>query len=171
MSAADGTVRAERRPGAAARAGAGAVGGVVAGLVMAMVALCHTSFLGLGFWLPMKLVAGVFWGVRVIIGGVWITLAGIAIHLAVSAVAGALFGVLFGHRINAIVGVALGIAFGGVVWAVNTYLVLPWADPVMLQREMVAPVWWFVYHLVFGAVLVLVPVFTRLQADSRPLFD
>lgn len=44
------------------------------------------------------------------------------------------------------------------VWVVNTWLILPWANPVMLKRQMVAPMWWLGYHLIFGAMLFLAPL-------------
>ena len=33
---------------------------------------------------------------------------------------------------------------------------LPWLNEVVLQRLMVAPGWWFGYHLIYGGMLFLV---------------
>ena len=151
--------------GPTARASAGLVAGVIAGVLMALTAMIRVATLGLGFWLPMKLVAAIAFGVSALIGGAWVILVGVLIHLAVAGGGGMLFGAAVGDRVSAGLAFAGGLAYGVLIWAFNTWIILPWANPVILEREMVAPAWWFVYHLVYGATLVLVPL---LVAELRP---
>ncbi len=143
------------------RAGAGIVAGLVAGVVMALVAMIRAGTLGLGFWLPMKLVAALFWGVEALIGGGGVVVVGILIHLTVAGVAGLLFGLVLGNRLNAGGALVMGAIYGVAIWALTTWGVLPVLNPVMLDRQMVAPGWWFGYHLIFGATLFLMPLLTQ----------
>ncbi len=144
-----------------ARAGAGIVAGMMAGVVMAIVAMFRAGSSGLGFLLPLKLIAALFWGVPALIGGVGVLITGILIHMVVSGGVGMMFGLMVGNRFN--VGVALvgGVIWGIVIWAVNLWVFLPWLNEVMLERQMVMPTQWFVLHLIYGAMLFLVPPLTR----------
>jgi hypothetical protein len=60
------------------------------------------------------------------------------------------------------IGAALivGILWGSAIWAINTWLILPWANETMLERQMVALGWWFAYHVIYGGMLFLVPLLT-----------
>ncbi|MDQ6801528.1 MAG: hypothetical protein M3041_11885 [Acidobacteriota bacterium] len=143
-----------------ARAGAGAAAGMIAGMAMGLTAMIHGYALGLGFWLPMKLIAALYWGVMAIIGGPAAIVAGLLTHMVMSAALGMLF-VAIGNRLGAGASLVVGALYAVGVWAVNTWLVLPWLNRVMLDRQMVAPGWWLAYHLIFGCMLFLVPLFVR----------
>lgn len=155
--------------GIAARAAGGLTGGVLAGIVMALTAMIRVATLGLGFWLPMKLVAGIVWGVEALIGGIGALVVGILIHLAVAGTGGMLFGVFFGRRLNAATALLLGLPWAAAIWVLNTWAILPWLNPVMLQRQMVAPMWWFGYHMVYGAMLFSVPLFIGVFGRRRSI--
>ncbi len=144
-----------------ARAGAGIVAGMIAGVVMAMVAMFRAGSSGLGFLLPLKLIAALFWGVPALIGGVGVLIVGLLIHMVVSGGGGMMFGLMVGNRFNAGAALVGGVIWGIVIWAINWWVFLPWLNQVMLDRQMVMPTQWFVLHLIYGAMLFLVPSMTR----------
>lgn len=149
------------------RAGAGIFAGAIAGIVMALVAMVRAQVLGLGFWLPMKLVAALFWGVEALIGGSGVIIVGIVIHLVVAGFAGMLFGLVLGNRLTTSGALVLGVIYGMAIWAFNTWAVLPVLNQVMLDRQMIAPGWWFIYHLIYGALLLLMPGFAQFMGPPE----
>ena len=150
--------------GGATRAAGGLLTGVAAGVIMALVAMVHTFLFGLGFWLPMKLVAALYFGVGALIGGAGTVIAGILTHLAVAGAIGLVFGWALGNWIHKASGLAAGILTGVAIWALNTFVLLTWINPTMLDREMMGAGWWFVYHLVFGGLLLFTaPVIGALE--------
>lgn len=50
-----------------------------------------------------------------------------------------------------------GVFFGAAVWAVMTYLVLPWLNPAFRNWVQAEPARWCLMHLVFGALLFEIP--------------
>lgn len=165
---------AERKPSAKARLYGGAAAGMIAGAAMAMVAMIRAAAVGLGFWLPPKQIAGVIYGVDALIGGGSAVALGLLIHMVMSAAAGILFA-LVAYRLSTMTSLLVGMVYGVLVWAVMTWLALPLVNQVMLDRVMVMPNWWFVYHLIFGGMLIVVPglvnafspVGTRSAAGAR----
>lgn len=140
---------------------AGLLAGLIAGIVMALVAMGRSASAGMSFWLPMQLIAGWFYGVDALIGGGWVVLVGIVIHLAVSAGYGLVFG-LIAARIPAAGSFWAGIAYSVTIWVLMTYLVVPGLDPTMAQRVALVPAgWWFGYHLFYGATLTLASPFAQ----------
>ncbi len=75
------------------RIGAGLVAGMLAGMAMGLVAMLRATAAGLGFWLPMKLIAALFWNVEALIGAAGVVFVGM-IHLAMAGGLGALFGLV-----------------------------------------------------------------------------
>ncbi len=74
---------------------------------------------------------------------------------------------VFGNRLNAALALVAGMIWGIAIWAINTWLILPWLNEVILQRQMVAPGWWFVYHLIYGGMLFLGPPLARAFGHRR----
>ncbi|MEJ2678756.1 MAG: hypothetical protein P8174_06750 [Gemmatimonadota bacterium] len=142
---------------ASARAGGGLIAGLIAGVIMALVAMFRSLVMGLGFWLPMQLVGASLYGVGALVGGGGVVDVGIVIHLVVSAVAGMIFGLLFGNRLHKASALAVGIFYGMAIWALNTWAVLPWLDVVMQQRVMAGLGWWWTLHVIFGGLLLFMP--------------
>jgi hypothetical protein len=137
---------------------AGAVAGLIAGVLMAMWSMGYAAYQGLGFFLPLKLIAATFLGVNAIIGGFWVLLLGVLIHLSVSAGWGVVFGAL-ARRLGVGASTALGGIYGLAVYLLMTFLVLPWIDPVMRARVEVTMTSFLIAHLVFGIALgLLTPV-------------
>lgn len=142
---------------ASVRATGGLMAGLVAGIVMALVAMFRSLIVGLGFWLPMKLVGATFYGVGALIGAGSVVNVGIVTHLVVSGAAGMIFGLLFGNWLHKASGLAVGIFYGLAIWALNTWVILPWLDTVMAQRELAGLGWWWALHVVFGGLLLFMP--------------
>src|SRR5258706_16101080 len=72
----------------------GAMAGLISGIAMALVEMSHSAATGLGFWLPMKLVAAVAVGVDSILGGGGIVILGLVLHLSVSVFLGIIFSIV-----------------------------------------------------------------------------
>lgn len=150
---------------------AGAVAGITAGIIMALFAMIRSYMMGMGFWLPVKQIAALIFGVDAILGGFGVLLTGLVIHVLTSAVLGAVFGVLIGDRARSVSNSAVGgLLFGAVVWFVMSFLVLPWANPVMDARTELMPIEWFLYHLVFGLFLFTTPFYLRSIAPRSAYF-
>lgn len=144
-----------RRPRWVELVAEGILVGFLAGALMALVAMIRSAAVGLGFWLPMKLISGLYFGVDTLLGGAPAVVLGIGTHLLVACFWGIVFALVTRGRLLLPFGFAAGLAYGAAVWAIMTYLVLPWADPTMLARANVAMNWFFFYHLVFGITLGL----------------
>jgi uncharacterized membrane protein (DUF441 family) len=140
---------------------AGVLSGTVAGVIMALVSMLSSSFVGMEFFLPAKLIAATWFGVDALIGGSGIILAGIVTHLVISAAVGAGFAGVTLRNYSVGQAFASGAAYGVFVWAVATFLFLPVMNPTMDTRMALTPGIWFVVHLVYGGVLCLTPVFIR----------
>lgn len=164
------------RPRSPALVGAGVLAGLLAGTLMALVAMIHSAVVGLGFWLPMKLVAGVYLGVNTLLGDGGVVLIGALTHLMVASGWGIVFAVLTRGRIESSLALVLGVVYGAAVWIAMSYLVLPWANRMMLDRANFAMGWFFVYHLLFGMALAVSPGLartldrwhTRVNPDAPP---
>lgn len=145
---------------------AGVVAGLVGGTLMALVAMIRAAAVGLGFWLPMKLVSGVYLGVDTLLGNGGVVLLGIVTHLVVASFWGAVFTLVTRGRLRFQVAFGTGLFYGAGVWLVMTYLVLPWADRTMFDRVNLSMGWFFFYHLLFGAALSLSPAMARSSKGS-----
>lgn len=145
----------------------GAVAGMIAGLAMAMAAMIYAWTAGAGFWLPVRNIAALWFGVNALVMGASAPFVGVLTHLVNSAVFGIIFAFLIRSRPTTGVAFAGGIAYGIVIWAVMTYVALPLFNETMYERTANAnPGWWFVLHLIFGGMLFLAPA--CMQAFGKP---
>lgn len=151
----------KRLYGLDADAAAGIVAGFIGGVLMALTAMIHAAAVGKGFWLPMKLVAGVFWGAAAPGGNIWMGIMGLLIHLAVASALGLGFGLFVSDRVDAPTALFTGVTYGVGIWLVMSFFVLPWANPVMMAPQLESMGWWFGYHIIFGLLMGLVPPLTR----------
>lgn len=131
----------------------GAVGGLVAGMVMAMWSMIVMWLTGEGFWVPLNLIAHTFWegaptdatfsAAAMILGAV--------VHMMMSIILGLALALL-AHWTKPGPGVLLagGMVFGIVVWLVNQYAVWPAID--MIAAEQFTPWVFAVGHLMYGLV-------------------
>lgn len=148
------------RPGTAASGsaiGAGIVAGLIGGIAMGMVAMIRAAIVGTGFFTPMQLIAATFYGPDALQAGASSIIVGMCGHLFNSALFGLIFGLVVGRRWSITGALTLGLAWGVVIWLIMTWIVLPAVDNTMRQAVEDMSVWWFIYHLVFGAGLLFTP--------------
>lgn len=138
--------------------GAGAFSGLVAGSLMLLTAMIHAEVTDLGFWLPLRQVAALWFGVDALIGDGGVILVGLLTHLVVAAGWGIVFAALTRSGPSLGVSLVLALAFATALWMVMTWVVVPVVAPVMYERIRLVPVAWYAIHLVFGAGLALAPV-------------
>lgn len=140
---------------------AGAVAGLVAGIAMSMVAMFRAWSTGMGFWLPVKNIAAMWFGVDALLGGVGTILVGMMTHMVVSIGWGAVFGLFMGRRRTIGAALLVGLVYGTAIWFVMTYIGLPLVNETMLERVQMQPWWWLGFHWVYGMVLALTPPLAR----------
>lgn len=141
--------------------GAGALAGLIGGIAMAMVSMLHAWIAGMGFWLPVKLIAATWFGVDALIGGFGVIIAGMMTHMMVSIVWGALFGLFIGRRRTIGTALLVGLLYATAIWLVMTYVGLPLVNRTMLDRVHMQPAWWILEHWVYGMALLLAPPLAR----------
>ncbi|HEX5690852.1 MAG TPA: DUF6789 family protein [Roseiflexaceae bacterium] len=150
----------------------GAIAGLIGGLSMALVGAIISASIGGDIWLESKQIAAIVYGSAAAAqpgfeaGPV---LVGTLLHLLISTVLGALFGIVtrrifhltseFGTLLMA------GLIYGMLIWLVGYFAVLPAINP--LLRETYAPAF-IVQHLVYGAVTGLVYTMLRPQPYDTP---
>ncbi len=138
-------------------AASGIIGGIIAGVAMAMVAMVWMALAGQGFFKPMDLIASILLGKSAIQPGFQIIpeVVGMAVHVMLSAA----FGFVFAFAVSraswsrgAIIGVAL--AYGLLLWIVNVVIIdanfIPAGLSLAPSRLVV------IVHLVYGLVLGIV---------------
>lgn len=145
---------------------AGAIGGLLGGVVMAMWSMIVLAIIGEGFWTPVNLIAHTIWSGAPLDGAFsWgALLLGLAVHMMVSiglgvafAVAAQFAGRLAGSRTMVLGG---GMVFGIAVWLVNQYLIWPALDSA--ASDAFTPWVFAIAHLMYGAVvgLLVAPALT-----------
>lgn len=130
---------------------AGAVCGIVAAVVMIMIATIIAAVQGADPFAPVILIGATFVGEDALTQPMMSSLVGVVTHVAMGAALGYLFGALTRRIASTGLLVATGLAYATVVFLVMTYLVLPFLNPLMAAQ--IQPGWFFVYHLAFGLVL------------------
>lgn len=171
------------RAGRTATVVRGAVGGMVAGAVMAMFAMvASVTYQHHGFFTPLFHVSALFGSpdamMRSVEGAMaghrfWFDAGPAALGLVIHMVSGAMFGVgflLLTRRLRVPANVLTGTAFGLVVFVVSAFVGLPIAANVTSTgstiSDMASMVGWVTFaveHMMFGAVLGVVSQL----ADSR----
>jgi hypothetical protein len=135
---------------------AGALAGFLGGVCMGILTMALSASAGMGFWHPIELMAGVFYGVDAILGGVGPAITGLIVHLVVFTGLGAIFGAMLPLQQSSRT-TGWGLVYGAVCWAVITFLALPLVNQTMKDRVDLAPGWWFAAFLLYGAVLGATP--------------
>lgn len=144
---------------------AGALAGLIGGIVMAMFAMTVTAIMGQGVWMPLRLIAASILGVDALVGGVGVLMAGLIMHMMASVIFGLIFAAIVGAAGPAMA-FGAGIVYGIVIWAGMTYIGLPIADPTMQARVVMMGGPWFVEHLIFGGMLFLTPLLAHAMRRS-----
>ena len=137
----------------------GILGGIVAGIAMAMVAMVWMALAGEGFWKPLSVIASILMGKGVISGSFELIpdLVGMMVHLLLSAV----FGLAFTFVVRNIPWPSVGvigaaIAYALLLWIVNVRVIDANLIPAGLSLAPTPLV--IVVHLVYGVVLGLIVV-------------
>lgn len=139
----------------------GVVAGLIGGIAMAMAAMIRAKTLGMSFTEPLQQIAGLLFGADALLDGGTVLISGMMIHMISSMMMGAAFGLIFVRIRSAGVALIVGMIYGAVIWALMTYLVMPMLNPTMSVRVALIPMWWFIYHLIFGAMLLFTPILAR----------
>ena len=139
---------------------AGALAGLSGGMLLGLWQILQSVAFGQGFWLPLKLIAGVFLGVDSLLAGPGAILLGIVIHVFASVALGVGFALILKRDTLPSSALLWGLAYGVAVWVIMTYLVL-WADPTMRARVLLTPRGWFWAHLLFGLGVSSAPALRR----------
>lgn len=151
--------------------GAGIGAGIVAALVMVVFTMIAFAARGQGFFTPLQLIGALFMGGDALVYDFWSALLGLGIHMVMGAIFGVIFAAMARRMASYGVRLAAGLAYGAIIFLVMTYLVLPWANPLMAVG--IEPGWFFLAHLAFGFTLgALMPRRAvrayREEAYSRP---
>ncbi len=146
--------------------GPGLIAGLVAAVVMGLIASIVATVNGLGFWTPMMLIGATFLGADWLSVPVWAALLGVGTHLFIGAAFGVLFTALTRNLRTTGAMLAAGLTYGAAIYLFMTFLVMPWADPVMYLG--INEGLFFLYHLAYGATLPLaLPVRFRGAVTGR----
>ena len=143
----------------------GTIAGLAGGVAMTVVAALLSASMGQDIWHEPKRIAVIVYGPAALAGSgfeLGPVLVGSLLHLLVSALLGALFGIVtrrwlhltsdFGTPVMA------GLVYGLLIWMVAYFVVLPLINPVLL--EVYTPAF-IIQHVVYGVVLGLVYMWLR----------
>lgn len=145
----------------------GTMGGLAGGALMAAWLMVQAAVTGYGPLFFLNLVGATFRGADALVGGAGVMLSGLLLHIVVSVVTGILFAVTVTRKTPLAASVLGGMAYALVILVFMNYVVMPYANPIMRQREVNMPAAWFLSHLMFGVGLGLVPLFKRGLAGER----
>ncbi len=145
----------------------GALAGLAGGLVMAVVAALISASMGQDIWHESKRIAAIVYGPSALAASgfdLGPVLTGSLIHLLVSALLGAIFGIVtrrwlhltsdFGTPVMA------GLVYGLLIWMAAYFVVLPLLNPALLDVYTPA---FIIQHVAYGVVLGLVYMWLRPQ--------
>jgi hypothetical protein len=143
----------------------GAVAGLGGGLAMAVIAAIISSIIHADIWQEAKQIAAVVYGPAAVAEAGFDAgpvIVGTLIHLVMSALFGAVFGI-FTRRVFKLPSdfgapILAGLIYGLVIWMLAYFVVLPIVNPLLLQ--LYAPAF-IIQHVVYGAVTGLLYVWLR----------
>jgi hypothetical protein len=144
----------------------GALAGLAGGLAMAIVAALLSASIGQDIWHEPKRIAAVVYGPAVASPGFELgpVLVGTLIHLLVSALLGAIFGIVTRRWLHLTsdfgTPVLAGLIYGLMIWMAAYFVVLPLLNPMLL--EVYAPAF-IIQHVTYGIVTGLVYMWLRPQ--------
>lgn len=151
----------------------GAIAGIGGGLAMAVVAALLARFMGEDVWRQPQAIAVVVYGPAAVADAGFAlqpALVGSVIHLIVSALLGAIFGIVTRRvfHLTSEFGTPLliGMIYGMIVWLLAYFLALPLLNPVLLETY--APSF-IIQHITYGAVTGL--IYTVLRPKPYDEFE
>jgi hypothetical protein len=145
----------------------GAVAGLCGGIAMAIVGALVSVSMGDDIWLESKQIAAVVYGASAIAQPGFVVgpvLVGTLIHLIVSALLGAIFGIIIRRLLHLTsdfgTPVLAGLIYGMFIWMLGFFVILPIVNPLLLQSYTPA---FIIQHMVYGLVTGM--VYTWLRPD------
>jgi len=145
----------------------GAIAGLAGGLAMAVVAALLSASMGQDIWHEPKRIAAIVYGPAALAASgfdLGPVLLGTLLHLLVSALLGAIFGIVTrrGLHLTSDFGTPImaGLVYGLLIWMVAYFVVLPQLNPALLE---VYPPAFIIQHVAYGVVLGLVYMWLRPQ--------
>ncbi len=146
--------------------GPGSIAGLIGAAVMAIIWCSVAAFYGGGFWAPMIGIGATYLGVDWTAVPIWAAVLGVGTHLFIGAVFGVLFAALSRNLRTTGALIAGGLVYGAAVFLFMTYLVMPWADPVLYVALNKGA--FFLYHLAYGVTLpIALPASYRRAVVAR----
>jgi hypothetical protein len=134
----------------------GAIAGLGGGVAMAIIAAILSVSIGHDMWYQPKVISSLVLGQQVLVDqgfAVGPVLVGTLIHLVVSTILGAIFGILTGRVLHlpSDFGVPLvaGLVYGLMIWLVAYFVVVPGIAPRLLE---VYPPTFIIQNVVYGIV-------------------
>ena len=141
--------------------GAGALAGLVGGVLMALWGMIAGAACGQGPFAQLKLIGATFTGVEALVGGPGFVVWGLALHLLVSAAWGVVFALIVGRDVALSVAIVAGLLFSVGVLVVMTFVASPVLDPVLRQRIPMMHGAWIVQHALYGVGVASFPFLRR----------
>lgn len=130
----------------------GAIGGLIGGMVMAMIAMVYTLFAQGDLLAPLKQMGATFFRSDSGSGGSLV--AGLMLHMMMSVIFGIVFALILRGRVAGFGPlIAAGLIFIGVEWAVARFVVLPIVDAPLVATF--GAIGGIIAHAMYGAVLGL----------------
>jgi hypothetical protein len=147
-------------------------GGVIAGLLggcfVAFWSMASAAYAGYGAHFAFNLVGATFEGPEALVGGAGAAFWGLSVHLTVSIIFGILYAFMVRPEVQNMTSLFGGVVYGMAILALMTYVVLPWANPVLHQRVWMMPTSWFFTHALFGLGVASVPMLERHLGEQSP---
>ncbi len=133
------------------RALAGALWGAVAGVVFAMLSMLYAAVVGPGVWAPPRMIATIVGFEMAPVFAAAPVIVGLALHMMLSALYGAVFALVIGTAGRAVI-LAAGIAFGLALYVLNFH-VFAQLEHFATFRMMAGNWFEIAVHAVFGLLL------------------
>jgi hypothetical protein len=162
---ADLTYEPETLPGSGHLAGeiiaAGAVAGVIGGVLMAVWGAFATAVKGLGWLAIPQMIGATFMKPEAMLHPVALIVWGTVLHLLVSVVWGVLFASLVRRETPNSAAVLAGLAYAVGIFLLMAFVVVPVTNQVMADRTPMLLGNLFIMHLLFGVAVGLAPTLRR----------
>jgi hypothetical protein len=151
------------RPGGVFSAGCRA--GLFSGSISLILGCILSAAMGMGVDTPLRLVAGVRYGVNALILGPSALITGAVLYFTACCLLGIVFAGFVKGSSTRRSAFWTGLVYGFAIWAMTTYALLPAIDPVMSARVALTPGVWLLQCLIFGGLLYQTPVLRRRAAQ------
>jgi hypothetical protein len=146
---------------------AGAAAGGAGALLMAAWWILQSAATGYDPLFFFRMVGATFQGPEALVGGAGVVLSGLFLHVVCAVAFAVPLAMAVTRKTRLGPSLVGGVVYGLLILLFMTYVVLPYADPMMRQRVVGMPGTWFFSHVVFGLGVGLVPLFKRRFAGRR----